>query len=254
MILFDAKRRQVGSLKQLPRRRNAKRSGRARRERLWMASVYVSSFIFIAMVTAEFIYAKSKSALPPSTEVTFINGQVAIPLATVSDGDLHRFPARENGTEVRFWLYQKPDGKIATVFDACEICGPRASTKTANGVVCKNCGAPINPQSVGKHGRLQSGPAESDANGRRCDHRGGGCGGPQPPVRTAITNVRAPGLRILPAANAAQVAGRRCHHAGRHCRDRHDRSGHGYRRQNQPRVAKLWRESGGSRLRMKRSM
>ena len=82
--------------------------------------------------------------MSPATEVTFPNGQVSIPLTQVSDGDLHRFAARENGTEVRFWLYQKPDGKIATVFDACEICGPVGFYKGPNGVVCKNCAAPIN--------------------------------------------------------------------------------------------------------------
>jgi high-affinity iron transporter len=77
---------------------------------------------------------------------------VTIPLAQISDGDLHRFEASENGTKIRFWLYQKPDGKIATVFDACEICGSVGFYKTANGVACKNCGAPINPQSVGTTG------------------------------------------------------------------------------------------------------
>ena len=63
-----------------------------------MASVYGFSFIFIVMVTAEFIYAKSVSALSPATEVSFMNGQVKIPLAQVSDGDLHRYEAQENGT------------------------------------------------------------------------------------------------------------------------------------------------------------
>ncbi len=104
------------------------------------------------MMTAEFVYAKSKSALSPATEVSFVNGQVQIPLAQVSDGDLHRYQAQENGTAIRFWLYQKPDGKIATVFDACEICGAVGFYKSANGVVCKNCSAPINPQSVGAKG------------------------------------------------------------------------------------------------------
>jgi uncharacterized membrane protein len=117
-----------------------------------MASVYSFSFVFIAMVTAEFIYSKSVSALSPATEVTFTNGQVRIPLAQVSDGDMHRFQAKENGVEVRFWLYQKPDGKIATVFDACEICGAVGFYRSGNGVICKNCAAPINPQSVGMAG------------------------------------------------------------------------------------------------------
>ena len=151
MVLFEVKRRQPGTLPDSPAARR-KAIWSARRERLWMASVYASSFVFILLVTAEFIYAKSVSALSPATEVTFVNGQVSIPLTQVQDGDLHRYSAQENGTAVRFWLYQKPDGKIATVLDACEICGAIGFYKGPNGVVCKNCAAPINPQSVGMPG------------------------------------------------------------------------------------------------------
>ena len=160
MVLFDAKRREpVPELASAAQKRKAAWS--ARRERLWMASVYVFSFLFIAMLTAEFVYAKSQSALSPATEVTFTNGQTTIPLAQVSDGDLHRYQAQENGVAVRFWLYQKPDGKIATVFDACEICGAVGFYKSANGVVCKNCSAPINPQSVGAKGGCNPIPLQS---------------------------------------------------------------------------------------------
>ena len=151
MVLFEVKRRQPGALPTSPAERR-KAVWSARRERLWMASVYASSFVFIVLVTAEFIYTKSVSALSPATQITFVNGQVSIPLTQVQDGDLHRFAAQENGTTVRFWLYQKPDGKIATVLDACEICGAVGFYKGPNGVVCKNCAAPINPQSVGMPG------------------------------------------------------------------------------------------------------
>jgi len=151
MVLFEVKRREPGTLPASPAERR-KAVWSARRERLWMASVYASSFVFIVLVTAEFIYTKSVSALSPATEVAFVNGQVSIPLTQVQDGDLHRFSAQENGSTVRFWLYQKPDGKIATVLDACEICGAVGFYKGPNGVVCKNCAAPINPQSVGMPG------------------------------------------------------------------------------------------------------
>ncbi len=151
MVLFDAKRREPVLESPSPAVRR-KAIWTARKERLWMASVYVFSFMFIAMLTAEFVYAKSQSALSPATEVTFTNGQVKIPLAQVADGDLHRFQAKENGVDVRFWLYQKPDGKMATVLDACEICGAVGFYKSGNGVICKNCAAPINPQSVGTAG------------------------------------------------------------------------------------------------------
>lgn len=151
MILFEAKRREPVLAAASPAERR-KAMWSARRERMWMVSVLTFSFVFIALITAEFVYAKSVSGLSPATEVTFSNGRVSIPLTQVSDGDLHRFQAKENGTAIRFWLYQKPDGKVATVFDACQICGAVGFYKSANGVVCKNCSAPINPQSVGTSG------------------------------------------------------------------------------------------------------
>jgi len=151
MVLFEVKRRETVAMPESPAARR-KAAWSARRERLWMVSVYASSFLFIMLVTAEFIYAKSVSALSPSTMVTFVNGKLSIPISQVSDGDLHRFAAIENGSTVRFWLYQKPDGKIATVFDACEICGAVGFYKGTTGVVCKNCAAPINAQSVGMPG------------------------------------------------------------------------------------------------------
>src|SRR6202140_2703826 len=151
IILFEAKRREPVLVAASPAERR-KAAWSARRERMWMISVLTFSFVFIALITAEFVYAKSISNLSPATEVTFTNGRVSIPLAQIADGDLHRFQAQENGTAIRFWLYQRPDGKIATVFDACEICGSVGFYKSANGVVCKNCAAPINPQTVGKPG------------------------------------------------------------------------------------------------------
>jgi high-affinity iron transporter len=161
MVLFEVKRREPASLPASPAERR-KALWSARRERLWMASVYASSFIFILLMTAEFIYTKSVSALSPATEVTFVKHQVSIPLALVADGDLHRFEAQENGTEIRFWLYRKPDGKVATVFDACQICGAVGFYKGPNGVVCKNCAAPINPQSVGTAGGCNPVPLKAD--------------------------------------------------------------------------------------------
>jgi len=151
MVLFEMKSRQPGDLPSAPAARR-KALWTARRERLWMASVYVFSFAFIVMVTASFIYEKSASALSPATEVTFVDGKVSIPLKQVYDGELHRYEAKEGGTEVRFWLYQKPDGKIATLLDACEICGGAGFYKTSHGVTCKNCASPINPQSIGMPG------------------------------------------------------------------------------------------------------
>ncbi|HEY1678085.1 MAG TPA: Fe-S-containing protein [Candidatus Sulfotelmatobacter sp.] len=161
MVLFDARRRAAALPATASSAERRKAAWTARRERLWMGSVYTCSFLFIAMVTAEFVYAKSAAGISPATEITFTNGKVSIPLAQVSDGDLHRFEANENGTEIRFWLYQKPDGKIATVFDACKICGAKGFYKSGNHIVCKNCSAPINEQSVGSAGGCNPAPLKS---------------------------------------------------------------------------------------------
>jgi high-affinity iron transporter len=164
MVLFEARRRQpVAVTESAAERRKALWT--VRRERLWMSAVYASSFLFIVLVTAEFIYAKSVSALSPATPISFINGSVSIPLSQVSDGDLHRFSIRDNGSEIRFLLYQKPDGKVVAVFDACEICGPVGFFKGPTGLVCKNCSAPINGQSVGTPGGCNPVPLQAAADG-----------------------------------------------------------------------------------------
>jgi uncharacterized membrane protein len=164
MVLFEMKRRQpIPEPTSAAERRKAIWS--TRRERLWMVSVYASCFLFIVLVTAEFVYTKSVSALSPATPVAFSNGRISIPASQVADGDLHRFVAMEKGVPVRFWLYRKPDGSIATVFDACEICGGVGYYKTSNGVVCKNCAAPINGSTVGHAGGCNPVPLQATVSG-----------------------------------------------------------------------------------------
>jgi FTR1 family protein len=164
MVLFEARRRQpIAVPESAAEQRKALWS--ARRERLWMVSVYATSFLFILLITAEFIYAKGTSTLSAATPVTFSNGSVSIPLAQVADGDLHRYTATAGEMQIRFLLYQKPDGKVAVVFDACEICGSVGFFKTANGLVCKNCASPINSQSVGTPGGCNPVPLKSEVSG-----------------------------------------------------------------------------------------
>ncbi len=153
MALFEYRRRTPMPAPDASRAERRKARWMARRERLWMASVYASSFLFILLVTAQFIYAKSTSSLSPATEVQFENGQIVIPTDGLVKDDLERFQVNVNGTEVRFFLYRKPDNSVAALFDACEICGPTGFVRSPNGgVVCKNCAAPINPQTVGQEG------------------------------------------------------------------------------------------------------
>jgi FTR1 family protein len=165
MVLFEYRRRVPVEAVVDSRAEQRKLEWRARRERLWMASVYASSFLFILLVTAEFIYAKTTTSLSTATEVTFVNDQVALPLAGLGDGDLHRFAANLDGTRVRFLVYQKPDGKFAVLADACEICGAVGFYKGTNGIICKNCAAPIAPMSMGMPGGCNPIPLKATVTG-----------------------------------------------------------------------------------------
>lgn len=152
MVLFEYRRRTPLPAAGDSKADLRKATWKAHRERLWMAAVYGSSFVFIVLVTAQFIYAKSNDSLPPATNVTFVQDQAAIPLSALADGELHHYAGDMDGTRVRFLLYRRPDGAVAAVLDACEICGPVGFYKDANGIICRNCAAPISPQSVGEAG------------------------------------------------------------------------------------------------------
>ncbi|HEX6465986.1 MAG TPA: Fe-S-containing protein, partial [Terriglobales bacterium] len=165
MVLFDQRRRapEAVSVESGAGRRKAAWS--SHRERLWAASVYFSSFVFIVLVTAQFIYAKSTTSLSPANEVAFVNGVATIPIAQVSDGDLHRYSAVVNGQSVRFLLFKRPDGKVVSVMDACSICGPVGFYKSGQMIICKNCSAPVNPQSVGEPGGCNPIPLPTSTSG-----------------------------------------------------------------------------------------
>jgi uncharacterized membrane protein len=152
MVLLEYRGRQPAPITEQTAAERRKAQWSARRERLWTSAVYGSAFVFIMLVTAQFIYAKSIAQLSPATELIPQNNEVQIPLAQVSDGDLHRFVTNADGNFVRFFLIRKPDGKVAALFDACEICGAEGYYQSGQGVVCKNCSAPMNTQSLGETG------------------------------------------------------------------------------------------------------
>ena len=173
MVLFDQRRRQGDGAPPPPsggtnsRALQRKALWSARKERLWSTAVYTCSFIFIVLVTAQFIYAKSTTSLSPAHEVAFTAGEVSIQVSEVSDGELHRYSAKLDGQEVRFLIFKKPDGKIVTVLDACQICGPVGFYKSGNQIICKNCSAPVNPQSIGQPGGCNPIPLKSSINGEQ---------------------------------------------------------------------------------------
>ncbi|GGA55742.1 membrane protein [Edaphobacter acidisoli] len=141
-----------------------------RREKLWMNAVVATSFLFIFLSTAEFIYAKSSTALSPTTAVTLVGTQVTVPTSAINDDQLHRYGVhveddKGKSVEVRFLLYKKPDGNIVSVADACQICGPVGFYIGEQGITCKMCASPLNPASMGQRGGCNPIPLNSVISG-----------------------------------------------------------------------------------------
>ncbi len=137
-----------------------------RREKMWMTAVVAASFVFIFLSTAEFIYAKSSTALSPTSAVTLVGSQVTLPTADVNDDKLHRFgvhidDGKGGNVEIRFLLFRKPDGTIVTVADACQICGPVGFYVGDQGITCKMCASPLNAASMGQKGGCNPIPLKS---------------------------------------------------------------------------------------------
>jgi len=174
MILLEQKRRGPANIpaEASPADRR-KLQWSQRREKMWMSAVVGASFLFIFLSTAEFIYAKSSTALSPTTAVTLTGSEVTVPLADINDAKLHRYgvhitgdgsnahsgPARS--VEVRFLLFKKPDGVIVSVADACSICGPVGFYIGSQGITCKMCASPLVPQSMGQAGGCNPIPLKS---------------------------------------------------------------------------------------------
>ena len=167
MMLLEYKRRVPPALDANASASDKRRAAwTLRREKMWMNAVVGTSFLFIFLSTAEFIYAKSSTALSPTSNVTLVGEQVTVPAAEVNDDKLHRYGVMvddEKGgvRQIRFLLFKKPDGNIVSVADACQICGPVGFYIGSQGITCKMCASPLNAASMGQPGGCNPVPLKS---------------------------------------------------------------------------------------------
>lgn len=136
-----------------------------RRERRWMTATAVTAFVVLVALTAEYVYARGAAELSPATPVEAVGDAVRIPVAAVNDGALHRFLLRHNRTGIRFLVIRRPDGRLATALDACQICGPQGYYQRGGNVICKNCSAVIYIPSIGLPGGCNPIPVEAHVEG-----------------------------------------------------------------------------------------
>jgi uncharacterized membrane protein len=142
------------------------RLARARdlRERRGLRIAAVLSAVILAVLGVSFVRAESGRKLTAASSAAVSAGEVRIPVASVSDGHLHRFEAVVSGREARF-LVIRSGKELRTAFDACQICGTEGYNEVGSGVVCLHCDANINIPTIGHPGGCNPIPLPSRVEG-----------------------------------------------------------------------------------------
>ncbi|MBI2899429.1 MAG: DUF2318 domain-containing protein [Planctomycetes bacterium] len=104
--------------------------------------------------TLGWTYAQEKRDLKiePPALVEPISGEIFVTTARLDDGKLHRYAVAIDGKLVRFLAMKVGDRGYAAAFDACEICKDFGYVQQGDRLLCLNCTADINPQSLGEAG------------------------------------------------------------------------------------------------------
>lgn len=122
---------------------------REKKQKTWRTGAAILAICIVLFMSYDFVYSQNRTLTPP-VEVSAINGEVRIPVESVSDGKLHRFVL--SGSQIRFIVMKIDEGRIATAFDACEICGSQGYVQEGGALICLNCSADINTATIGQRG------------------------------------------------------------------------------------------------------
>lgn len=123
------------------------------RSRNWqtaLVSVMLATVLPLGMAT----YAFGKAAYRPDPETVMVHedGMVHIPIADLVSGQFNLYTYQGISTDVTFMVIKREEDDIAVALNACGICPPRGYHQEGNVLICDNCNAPINMETVGMPG------------------------------------------------------------------------------------------------------
>jgi FTR1 family protein len=122
-----------------------------RKQRRWAFASAFTCTAVILILAAEFAYTRV-TATTEARSVQADGGTVRVPIAEVSDANLHVYSVDANGTSVRFIVIRKPNGSWGTALDACLICGTAGYRQEGSNVICRNCASAIYIPTIGEAG------------------------------------------------------------------------------------------------------
>lgn len=142
-------------------------AARAKRERFYRYGAVVSSCLVLIPVGIVYAFEAMPKEVPAPEPVVREGGDLVVPLHELDAGKLKRFGVVMEGHTVRFLAMKTADGKYRTAVDACEMCGAFGyiQDEQSGNLVCLNCGAEINPLTLGHKGGCNPIPLPSSVQG-----------------------------------------------------------------------------------------
>ncbi|HEX7975885.1 MAG TPA: Fe-S-containing protein [Anaerolineales bacterium] len=147
-----------------PERR--KRLAALYRSRNWQtALVSVTLAIVLPLGTAAFALGKAVYRPVPQTVAALADEMVHISTGALQTGKLSLYTYEGAETDVTFMVIKRDEEDYAVALNACGICPPRGYHQEGGTLICDNCNAPINLDTVGMPGGCNPVPLEGSLNG-----------------------------------------------------------------------------------------
>ncbi len=134
-----------------PERR--KRLAALYRSRNWQAAlVSVTLATVLPLSSAAYIMGQSGYRPDPQAVTVHADGMVHIPAGTLMSGQFNLYLYQGAEANVTFMIIKRDEDDIAVALNACSICPPRGYHQSGGMLICDNCNAPINVETVGMPG------------------------------------------------------------------------------------------------------
>lgn len=144
-----------------------KARAQSRTEKIATAAFAVLAIGVIVAVGVSYAHETKGLVLSEPEAVYDAAPEILVPVAAVSDNQLHRFGLKADGQLLRFLVMRKDEKKdeYATAMDACSICSDWGYVQLGERILCRNCVAEINRSSIGDSGGCNPIPVKHDRRG-----------------------------------------------------------------------------------------
>ncbi|MDR1124866.1 MAG: DUF2318 domain-containing protein [Deltaproteobacteria bacterium] len=117
----------------------------------WSRGYLALLFTGLLLLTVGSYYNNLEAELSPPLAVEVKDGRIALPLAMVGDGALHRFVYTSRaGVDIRYIVIKKSETAYGVGLDACDVCGAGGGYYERKGqVVCILCDVVMNKSTIG---------------------------------------------------------------------------------------------------------